>query len=42
MKVNPTTMFWKILKTCKDAEKMIALKNNRADKWNSKQNKVYL
>ena len=35
-------VFIKILKTCKDTEKMIALKNNRVDKWNSKWNKIYL
>ena len=33
-------VFIKILKTCKDTEKMIALKNNRVDKWNSKWNKI--
>ena len=35
-------VFIKILKTCKDTEKMIALKNNRVDKWKSKWNKIYL
>ena len=43
MKVNQITMFFiKILKSCKDTEKMIVLKNNRVDKWNSKWNKIYL
>ena len=35
-------VFIKIFKKCKDTEKMIALKNNRVDKWNSKWNKMYL
>ena len=35
-------VFIKILKSCKDTKKMIALKNNRLDKWNSKWNKIYL
>ena len=35
-------VFIQILKTCKDTEKIIALKNNRVDKWNSKWNKIYL